>query len=740
MPRDVSTMKSYRWTLALSLVGITACSHPQDSQLPADAAVDDAHVDPITEDVFRVGCAGHTTAASTYALPPSQVGQTVNLRLELPPHSIPVTSFATEGPDAPAFSGLLDDFGNAVAVFKPTQARAYSATVIAMTAGGPLARIALTGAAVAQSGPLVFRSPFAEVGFDPFDNSLLVLTNTSTTSAVRLDRVLVETDDQISDVGIFGCPPTLQPMEECVIGIGPLGSLGSKLGCRRDTITVSSDANTATADVFVSIKSDVSLAFAHGTISSNTNQSCTGSCTLRFVDGPVTLTATPDAGYRFVGWNGTTGCTTDPICTLRNNTGYLNEVRPLFVPTSFPQVSITFAGTGQGHVLAFSGIGEPVVCDRSCMISATSATESVFLVAASTSRFIGWAGACRGPSIECNLGTATQDRSVTVTFDKDAMEVATLSPPDDARMVAFGAKYSAGFLANGDIVVSSGTTITRMTTAGVVVWTRRANATELVVTPNGTIVYLNDWYILFALDASGAPLWRKEVPVRPSGSGLYFEGRRLAVTPSGDIATMLVGFLGTFSATNGAELWSTTENDGNAIAVDTAGHIAVGISDGLTALVHRYTSDGTRILPDWDLPGGSSTYTELAFDASGGLVVLTSAGSSILRRFDANGTPVFQQAAPEHQLMTVEGDNILTLGFSGPNQGLGMTVTSLTGTPRPGVTKPFLSTTRVSFRVWPGGLATDGAGRVALLGTDAMHGGTFLESINYQWVELLQLP
>ena len=735
MPGDVNLMKfsPRARAFAFSLLAVAACSRPQ-TQAPADGADQpDAVVpftsDAITEDVFRVGCAGHTMPATAYTLPQSRVGQTVTLRLELPPHSLPVTSYDVEGTDAAAFEGIVDELGNTVVVFNPTQARTYSATVIAMTAGGPLARIALTGEATAEVGPLVINTPTAEIGMGPSDGTMVVVTNTSTTMAINLDPPLITSLDggDLWDVTTDHCPRVLQPGEVCHYS---MLSYGSALGCRHNRITFRGDTNTVSADIAVSIKSDVTFKFAHGTISSNTNQSCTSNCTLRFVDGPVTVTATPDVGYRFVGWSGTTGCTTDPSCTLRNNTGLMTDVRPVFVPVAVPQIMLTFAGTGRGRVLAYIGNSETIVCDRTCSISPNSATDPVVLVADTRSQFVGWAGACTGSPVQCNLGTATQDRSVTVTFDKDPTEIVSLSPPHDARGWNSTLRHHAVVLASGDILVATDSTISRMTTSGAVVWMRRANVGDLVVTPNGTVVYTTGWSTVYAFDQDGVPLWRTEV-TPPAADGY---GSALAVTPSGDIAMLMTGVVGVLSAATGTEQWRAFDAYGSGLGVDSAGNLAVATTDNFVAAVHRYSGDGTRILPDLPL-GGPSGPISIASDGHGGLVVLTNQQNNVgeLRRFASSGALVFENTAyPEHKLLTVNGDNIVTFGSGGGSTlfDTAVVVTSLAGVPRTRITTP---------RLAAGGIASGGVGRIALLGTE-MIGVSFQEPITYPWLRVLQLP
>jgi DNA-binding beta-propeller fold protein YncE len=44
--------------------------------------------------------------------------------------------------------------------------------------------------------------------------------------------------------------------------------------------------------------------------------SCGATCSASIVNGSVTLTATPDAGWVFTSWTGASGCTTNPVCTF----------------------------------------------------------------------------------------------------------------------------------------------------------------------------------------------------------------------------------------------------------------------------------------------------------------------------------------------------------------------------------------------------------------------------------------
>ncbi len=149
----------------------------------------------------------------------------------------------------------------------------------------------------------------------------------------------------------------------------------------------------------------------NGTISSSpAGIDCGADCTEAVNKGStVTLTATPDMGYKFTGWTG--GCTgTATTCTITMNAA--KTVTATF-KAIFP-LTVSKTGTGTGKVAA-TGIN----CDTSATPDCTETyikDTRVTLTATATagSRFTGWSGACTGTTCAVTMNEA---KNVTANFD-----------------------------------------------------------------------------------------------------------------------------------------------------------------------------------------------------------------------------------------------------------------------------------------------------------------------------------
>ena len=138
---------------------------------------------------------------------------------------------------------------------------------------------------------------------------------------------------------------------------------------------------------------------------------CGSSCTANFTAGQtVTLTATPDSGYRVGSWGGACADTaaSSDTCTLTLDADQSASVE--FVAAWF---SLSVSKSGNGQVVS-SPAG--IDCGRSCTESFI-AGQSVTLTATpdSSATFTGWGGACSGTSPTCTL-TLNAGVSVLANF------------------------------------------------------------------------------------------------------------------------------------------------------------------------------------------------------------------------------------------------------------------------------------------------------------------------------------
>ncbi len=177
-------------------------------------------------------------------------------------------------------------------------------------------------------------------------------------------------------------------------------------------VTLGSDmAVTATFQPLPPVTLTVALAGSgSGSVESSPDGiACPGTCSHAYEpDLPVTLTATPAAGSRFVGWEGS-GCSGTGTCQV--TLGSDATVTAMF--EKLPVLSVSLAGSGAGSVESSpSGIACPGTCshayepDLPVTLTATPAAGS---------RFVGWEGSgCSGTGT-CQV-TLSSDMAVTATF------------------------------------------------------------------------------------------------------------------------------------------------------------------------------------------------------------------------------------------------------------------------------------------------------------------------------------
>ncbi|MEN9501320.1 MAG: hypothetical protein RI964_605 [Pseudomonadota bacterium] len=129
-------------------------------------------------------------------------------------------------------------------------------------------------------------------------------------------------------------------------------------------------------------------------------------------DTPISLSATPDAGYEFYRWAGCSSVT-DNVCTisLASNKNVIVIFKPLLA------LNVSKTGTGSGSVVSTpAGIDCGSQCSKSYLIDSyiwLKATPSI------GSRFMGWSGvgseAC-GTAANCRV-QMTAARQITARFD-----------------------------------------------------------------------------------------------------------------------------------------------------------------------------------------------------------------------------------------------------------------------------------------------------------------------------------
>jgi len=146
-----------------------------------------------------------------------------------------------------------------------------------------------------------------------------------------------------------------------------------------------------------------------GSISSDlTGVACGTICWHDYADGAlVTLTATPAASSRFVGWSG--ACSGTGSCALTMSADHTATATFALLP----KLSVAKSGSGKGTVTS-SPAG--ISCGSTCAVYYNPGTSvTLTAIPATGSRFVGWnGGGCSGTG-GCTV-TMSQARSVTATF------------------------------------------------------------------------------------------------------------------------------------------------------------------------------------------------------------------------------------------------------------------------------------------------------------------------------------
>ena len=146
----------------------------------------------------------------------------------------------------------------------------------------------------------------------------------------------------------------------------------------------------------------------------------------------VTVTATPNSGYRFDSWSGD-GCTGSGACTVTMDQN--REITATFVSTVTRYTLTTSASPSGGGTLTGAG-----TYDSGTAVTVTATPNLGY-------RFVEWGGACLG-SGTCSV-TMTADRSVTATF----------ATTPTHRLIA-RAQPAAGGTVSGGGTYNSGTVVT----------------------------------------------------------------------------------------------------------------------------------------------------------------------------------------------------------------------------------------------------------------------------------------
>ena len=280
----------------------------------------------------------------------------------------------------------------------------------------------------------------------------------------------------------------------------------------------------------------------------------------------ILLTQTPDAGAEFLGWSvpdsGAGDCGMNPTCSVGKELTP-TTVTATWVPAGSTQLHIAIAG-GSGVLTIASG-SVTTTCLGECTTFVSPGP--VLLTVEGTAPAIGYSGACTSSGTHCTYTQGAGLSEVTVTLD-NPNGVWTYLPGNGTDV------RSAAFDGSGNLIITTGADITKLSPQGVPIWTQPIAAGAVATGPDDTIYAITETSLI-KLDMAGTMLW----------SAPWDNGCASGDSPS-------------FS---------------NCLAVSSTGAAAIN-SGGVVA---RWESDGTA---SWTRPGSIGG---VGFDALGDVVIPT---------------------------------------------------------------------------------------------------------------------
>lgn len=292
---------------------------------------------------------------------------------------------------------------------------------------------------------------------------------------------------------------------------------------------------------------------------------CGDTCEI-LTSNAILLTQTPDPGAEFLGWSlpedGLGNCGVNPTCAV-NKELTPTTVTATWVPAGSTQLHIAIVG-GSGGLRIVSG-GVTTTCVGECTTFVSPGP--VMLTVQGTAPAIGFSGACTSSGTQCTYTQGAGLSDVTVTLD-NPNAVWTYLPGNGTDV------RSAAFDGSGNLIITTGAGITKLSPQGIPIWTQPIAAGAVATGPGDTI-YAITGTSLIKLDPAGAMMWSA-----PWANGCV----------GGDSSSFV-----------------------NCLAVSSTGAAAIN-SGGVVA---RWESDGTA---SWTRPGSSGG---VGFDALGDVVIPT---------------------------------------------------------------------------------------------------------------------
>lgn len=349
-----------------------------------------------------------------------------------------------------------------------------------------------------------------------------------------------------------------------------------------------------------------------------TSFTCGDTCEILTPDA-ILLTQTPDPGAEFLGWSlpdsGAGDCGMNPTCFVGKELTP-TTVTATWVPAGSTQLHIAIVG-GSGGIRIVSG-GVTTTCVGECTTFVSPGP--VMLTVEGTAPAIGYSGACTSSGTQCTYTQGAGLSDVTVTLD-NPNGVWTYLPGNGTDV------RSAAFDGSGDLIITTGAGITKLSPQGVPIWTQPIAAGAVATGPDDTI-YAITGTGLIKLDMAGTMLWSA-----PWGNGCASGdapsfNHCLAVSSTGAAAINSGGVVARWES-DGTASWTRPGSIGG-VGFDALGDVVIpthqATLDDPPLDAQPYAPDGTQLPLITNIAPVSAHYA-LACD-SGGTIHVTATGTT----------------------------------------------------------------------------------------------------------------